>query len=99
MQSMKRTDFINFEILMLAFIVVKPFQISSVFRLYHPGSGRCLNMYSTEPGVQVYSGGHMPDITGKGGNKYRKFASLCLESQHYPDSPHHMDDVSLFMIS
>ncbi|XP_052272629.1 galactose mutarotase-like isoform X2 [Dreissena polymorpha] len=63
-----------------------------VARLYHPGSGRCLNMYSTEPGVQVYSGGHMPDITGKGGNKYRKFASLCLESQHYPNSPHHMDD-------
>ncbi|WAR18192.1 GALM-like protein [Mya arenaria] len=46
-----------------------------------------MNMYSSEPGVQVYTGAHMPDIIGKGGVKYKKFASVCLEAQHYPNSP------------
>lgn len=47
-----------------------------------------MDMRSTEPGVQVYTGKNMlPDLVGKGGVKYAKLASICLEAQHYPNSP------------
>lgn len=70
--------------------VKRDFQLSVTFisRLCHPGSGRCMDMRSTEPGVQVYTGKNMlADLVGKGGVKYAKLASICLEAQHYPNSP------------
>ena len=56
------------------------------FRVEHPASGRFLEMYSTEPGVQFYTAFYLNE-TGKGGAKYEKFGAFCLEAQHYPDSP------------
>lgn len=56
------------------------------FRVEHPASGRFLEMYSTEPGVQFYTAYYLNE-TGKGGAKYEKFGAFCLEAQHYPDSP------------
>jgi aldose 1-epimerase len=61
-----------------------------VARVSDPKSGRVMEVLSTEPGVQFYTGNFLDgSITGKGGWKYQKHAALCLEPQHYPDSPNH----------
>jgi aldose 1-epimerase len=59
-------------------------------RLVHPNSGRMLEVATTEPGLQFYSGNFLDgSITGKGGRVYKHRTGLCLETQHYPDSPNH----------
>ncbi len=59
-------------------------------RLYEPGSGRVLEIFTTEPGMQFYSGNFLDgSIRGKGGVVYHKYAGLCLEPQHFPDAPNH----------
>ena len=59
-------------------------------RLVDPKSGRMLEVATTEPGLQFYSGNFLDgSITGKGGRVYRRRTGLCLETQHYPDSPNH----------
>lgn len=57
--------------------------------LYHPGSGRFMEVFTTEPGIQFYSGNFLDGtLKGtRGGQQYIKHAGLCLETQHYPDSP------------
>lgn len=53
-----------------------------------PKSGRVLRVLTTEPGIQFYSGNFLDgSITGKGGEVYEKHEGLCLETQHFPDSP------------
>jgi len=57
-------------------------------RAHDPGSGRVLEVYTTEPAVQFYSGNFLDgSITGKGGAAYGHRAGFCLETQRYPDSP------------
>jgi aldose 1-epimerase len=57
-------------------------------RVREPGSGRVMDVSTTEPGLQFYSGNFLDgSITGKGGHVYRRRAGFCLETQHYPDSP------------
>jgi len=46
---------------------------------------------TTEPGVQIYAGAQLTPRTGKQGLAYGKFAGICLETQHYPDSPNNGD--------
>ena len=59
-------------------------------RLTDSLSGRTLEIRTTEPGVQFYSGNFLDgSITGKGGTVYRHRTGLCLETQHFPDSPNH----------
>ncbi|WP_294335141.1 aldose epimerase family protein [uncultured Sphingomonas sp.] len=56
--------------------------------LFDPGSGRVLDLHSTEPGVQVYSGNYLADgAPGTSGGTYPKRGGLCLEPQKFPDSP------------
>ena len=56
--------------------------------LYHPSSGRRMEVHTTEPGLQFYSGNFLDgSITGKGGKVYPHRYGLCLETQHYPGSP------------
>lgn len=56
--------------------------------LYHPGTGRFMELFTTEPGVQFYSGNFLDgSLIGKKGMKYIKHAGLALEAQHFPDSP------------
>ena len=67
--------------------------------LYSPKTGILMEMFTNEPGVQVYSGnfqgvGRDADIQRKHGIKYPKHVSVCLESQKFPDSPNHPDWVS-----
>jgi aldose 1-epimerase len=57
-----------------------------------PVSGRKLTVETTEPGVQFYSGNFLNGaFTGRHGVKYEKHSGLCLETQHFPDSPNHPD--------
>ncbi len=59
---------------------------------YEPKSGRVLEVLSTEPGVQFYSGNFLDGtIRGKGGKVYNLRYGFCLETQHFPDSPNHPD--------
>jgi len=56
--------------------------------LYDPKSGRLMEMLTTEPGVQFYCGNFLNDNdVGKGGKRYGRRSGLCLETQHFPDSP------------
>jgi len=61
-------------------------------KLSEPQSGRVMEVYTTEPGMQVYTAnsltGKGTDI-GKGGKAYGSRSAVCLETQHFPDSPHH----------
>jgi len=57
-------------------------------RVVEPMSGRTLDVHTTEPGLQFYSGNFIDGrIPGKAGRVYRPRAGLCLETQHFPDSP------------
>lgn len=57
-------------------------------RVQEPTSGRVMEVYTTEPGVQLYTGNWLnSSVTGKGGKVYGKHGGFCLETQHYPDSP------------
>ncbi|MBC9796350.1 aldose epimerase family protein [Sinomicrobium weinanense] len=56
--------------------------------LYDPQSGRLMEVYTTEPGIQFYSGNFLDgSLVGKKGKKYDFRSGLCLETQHYPDAP------------
>ena len=55
--------------------------------LYDPSSGRVMRVSTDQPGVQFYSANYLKDLAGKGGRIYGKHAGLCLETQHFPDSP------------
>jgi aldose 1-epimerase len=59
-------------------------------RVTEPTSGRTLDVLTTEPGMQFYSGNFLDGtITGKDGRVYRHRYGFCLETQHFPDSPNH----------
>lgn len=65
-------------------------ELSLAAKVYEPGSGRKMEVYTTEPGVQFYTGNFLDGtFTGKAGKTYQKHAGFCLETQHYPDSPNH----------
>ena len=56
--------------------------------LYSPSTGILMRVYTDEPGIQVYSGNFLDGTaTGKHGVKYQQRTAICLETQHYPDSP------------
>ena len=56
--------------------------------LRDPASKRTMHVFTTEPGIQIYSGQGL-DMEGKGGKHYGAFAGIAMETQHYPDSPNH----------
>ena len=63
-----------------------------VARLREPVSGRVMEVFTTQPGMQVYSGNFLDgSLKGKGGVAYQKYAGLCLETQHFPDAPNQPD--------
>jgi aldose 1-epimerase len=55
--------------------------------VYEPTTGRVMEVWTTEPGVQFYSGNYLDGSIGKGGKAYPYRSGFCLETQHYPDSP------------
>lgn len=59
---------------------------------YDPISGRVMEIFTTQPGLQFYSGNWLDGSDkGKGGKPYQKRSALCLETQHFPDSPNKPD--------
>ncbi|MBT3244965.1 MAG: galactose mutarotase [Bacteroidetes bacterium] len=67
-------------------------KLRKVVRVKEPISGRIMEVMTSEPGVQFYSGNFLDGIlTGKGGVKYNKHWGFCLETQHFPDSPNQPD--------
>ena len=65
-------------------------EMKTAARVYDPNSGRVLTVTTTEPGVQFYSGNFLNGTKyGKAQQGYEKHAALCLETQHFPDSPNH----------
>lgn len=58
--------------------------------LEHPGSGRRLEVFTDQPGLQLYTGNKLDGrIVGRSGRTYRSGDAICLETQHFPDSPNH----------
>ena len=72
-------------------VINKPLgQLGLMARVSEPISGRVMEVFSTEPGLQFYSGNFLNgSITGKDGLVYRYRSAFCMEPQHYPDSPNH----------
>ncbi|MGB2806958.1 MAG: aldose epimerase family protein [Sedimentisphaerales bacterium] len=67
-------------------------------RVYEPTSGRIMEIYTVEPGVQFYTGNFLDGtITGKSGKVYKKHYGFCLETQHFPDSPNKPDFPSVVL--
>jgi aldose 1-epimerase len=67
-------------------------------RVTEPKTGRVMEMYTTEPGVQFYSGNFLDGkVKGKDGVAYKKNQGFCLEAQHYPDSVNHADFPSMIL--
>lgn len=65
-------------------------EFAQIATLYDPQSGRKITVYTTEPGVQFYSANYLDgSLSGHDGIRYKKHCSLCLETQHFPDSPNH----------
>lgn len=63
------------------------FSLEWIGRLEDPKSGRILDIYTTEPGVQFYSGNFLDGSLKSGEKIYSRHSGLCLETQHFPDSP------------
>lgn len=65
-----------------------PGKLSFAARVAEPKTGRVMEVFTTEPGVQFYSANTLDGSDrGKGGNRYGPHSALCLETQHFPDSP------------
>ena len=58
-----------------------------VAEVYEPTTGRVMEVWTTEPGMQFYTGNYLDGTPGKGGRAYTRRSAFCLETQHYPDSP------------
>ena len=72
------------------FVLTRTANLSLAARVDEPTTGRELVVYTTEPGVQFYTGNFLDGTNvGKGGVAYQKRTGFCLETQHYPDSPNH----------
>jgi len=75
-----------------------PGKLGLMARVYEPTSGRVLEVLSSEPGMQFYTGNHLNGkITGKGGWVYTARSGFCMEPQHYPDSPNHPEFPSVVL--
>ena len=56
-------------------------------RAVDPKSGRTMEVFTTEPGIQLYTANHQKNNVGKSGHVYNQYNAFCLETQHFPDSP------------
>jgi aldose 1-epimerase len=63
-------------------------KLSHAATVFEPTSGRVMEVYTTEPGIQFYSGNYLDgSVKGKNGRIYERRSAFCLEAQHFPDSP------------
>ena len=64
-----------------------PRELALAATLYEPASGRKLQAFTTQPGIQIYSGNWVEQHVGKGGKRYDEQYAICLEAQGFPNSP------------
>ncbi len=73
-------------------------ELALAARVREPKTGRVMEMFTTEPGVQFYTGNFLNGKqTGKGGVVYQKHQGFCLEAQHFPDSVNHANFPSMIL--
>lgn len=65
----------------------EPGSLKLAARVVEPASGRVMEVHTTDPAVQLYTGNHLKSVKGKGGHVYDARHGFCLETQKYPDSP------------
>jgi aldose 1-epimerase len=65
--------------------------LSFAARVAEPASGRVMEIYTTQPAIQFYTGNFLDGTIHAGGKAYGQHSALCLETQHYPDSPNQKD--------
>ncbi|MDR2843987.1 MAG: galactose mutarotase [Candidatus Symbiothrix sp.] len=83
------------------FIINKPAEkeLAYTSKAISPKTGIVLETYTTEPGVQLYTGNYLDgSFSGKNGHTYPKRSAFCLETQHYPDSIHHPEYPSIVLL-
>ncbi len=68
-----------------------PGEMTLAARLVDPGSGRAMEIHTTQPAIQLYTGNFLDGTLSGDGKAYEQYAALCLETQHYPDSPNQPD--------
>ncbi len=66
---------------------ITPGSLFYAAKAYDPISGRVLEVWTTEPGIQLYTGNFLDGIHGRDGKVYNRRYAFCLETQHFPDSP------------
>jgi aldose 1-epimerase len=67
-------------------------ELRQAARVVEPTTGRVMEVWTTEPGIQFYTGNYLDgSLKGKGGKVYNHRYGFCLETQHYPDSPNRAD--------
>jgi len=64
-----------------------PGKLVDCAEVYEPTTGRRMRVRTTEPGVQIYTAIHLKGVVGKAGKTYNPYGGVCLETQHFPDSP------------
>jgi len=65
-------------------------ELCSVALAIEPLSGRRLEIYSTQPGIQFYTAAYVNNVIGKNNIIYNPYHSFCLETQHFPDATKHL---------
>ncbi len=75
-----------------------PMELSFAAKVYDPQSGRVMEILTSEPAIQFYTGNFLNGSTGKDDASYKKHNAFCLETQHYPDSPNHPEFPSVVLI-
>ena len=82
------------------FVLERPNEwLSLAASLYCPGSGRRMRVYTTEPGLQVYTANLLDgSCVGRDGRTLGRYAGICFESQHFPDSPNHAQFPSISLL-
>lgn len=70
----------------------RPGELRLAARVRGPESGRVMEIWSDQPGLQFYTGNYLDNVRGKSGVVYPKRAGLCLETQTYPDSVNHQGE-------
>ena len=74
-------------------------ELQKVIKVVDPESGRTMDVITTQPGVQFYSGNSISDkLIGKDGKRYGPHAAFCLETQHFPDTPNHPNFPSTLLL-
>jgi aldose 1-epimerase len=65
--------------------------LSLAAEVHEPVTGRGMQVWTTEPGMQLYTGNYLDNVRGKAGKTYNLREGFCLETEHFPDSPNRPD--------